>query len=86
MQFDGDAVYIMCRLAKGQWQAVFIDHGDLSERIGVAQKDRGICCKGATHVRVGYAQGAKSERLAIVDDLLTFHQKSYEPAGCNKSS
>ena len=44
MQFDGDAVYIMCRLAKGQWQAVFIDHGDLSERIGVAQKDRGICC------------------------------------------
>lgn len=83
-QFDGDGVYIMCQLAKGQWQAVFIGHGDLSERIAVAQKDRGIYRKGATHVCVGYAQGAKTERQAIVDDLLSLHLEAYAPTGCNQ--
>lgn len=83
-EFRGDGVYILCRHVRGQWEAVLIGEGDLAERVGVAEKDRGVYRKGATHVCLGYAQGAKKERLAIVADLLSLHQEAYEPKGCNQ--
>lgn len=79
---DQQGIYLFCREIKGNWEVVYIGHGNIKFETEKLIKEGKVLEKGSTHIYVHVDNDVESQ-IRKESDIIGGNLECYEPTGCN---